>query len=52
MVLDSLFEVLKLEMGVELALQDALCAFVPPEEAVRVTRLTGQALLSRHCSKA
>lgn len=26
------------------ALQDALCAFVPPEEAVRVTRLTGQAL--------
>jgi hypothetical protein len=25
-------------------LQDALCAFVPPEEAVRVTRLTGQAL--------
>lgn len=26
------------------ALQDALCAFVPPEDAVRVTRLTGQAL--------
>jgi hypothetical protein len=26
------------------ALQDALCAFVPPEETVRVTRLTGQAL--------
>ncbi|MBL0240378.1 MAG: DNA primase [Chloracidobacterium sp.] len=26
------------------ALQDALCAFVPPEELVRVTRLTGQAL--------
>ncbi len=26
------------------ALQDALCAFVPPEEVVRVTRLTGQAL--------
>jgi DNA primase catalytic core len=26
------------------ALQDALCAFVPPEEAVKVTRLTGQAL--------
>jgi DNA primase len=26
------------------ALQDALFAFVPPEEAVRVTRLTGQAL--------
>lgn len=26
------------------ALQDALCAFVSPEELVRVTRLTGQAL--------
>jgi len=26
------------------ALQDALCQMVPPEEAVRVTRLTGQAL--------
>ena len=26
------------------ALQDALCAFVPPEELIRVTRLTGQAL--------
>lgn len=26
------------------ALQDALCAFAPPEELVRVTRLTGQAL--------
>jgi DNA primase catalytic core len=26
------------------ALQDALCSFVPPEETVRVTRLTGQAL--------
>jgi DNA primase catalytic core len=26
------------------ALQDALCAFVPPDELVRVTRLTGQAL--------
>jgi hypothetical protein len=26
------------------ALQDALCAFVPPKEAVRVTRLTSQAL--------
>lgn len=26
------------------ALQDAVCGFVPPEELVRVTRLTGQAL--------
>jgi DNA primase len=26
------------------ALQDALCGFVPPEDLVRVTRLTGQAL--------
>lgn len=26
------------------ALQDAICNFVPPEELVRVTRLTGQAL--------
>jgi energy-coupling factor transporter ATP-binding protein EcfA2 len=26
------------------ALQDAVCSFVPPEELVRVTRLTGQAL--------
>ncbi len=26
------------------ALQDAICSFVPPEELVRVTRLTGQAL--------
>jgi hypothetical protein len=26
------------------ALQDALCSFVPPEETIRVTRLTGQAL--------
>jgi DNA primase len=26
------------------ALQDALCAFTPPEDTVRVTRLTGQAL--------
>jgi DNA primase len=26
------------------SLQDAICAFVPPEDLVRVTRLTGQAL--------
>ena len=26
------------------SLQDALCAFTPPEDLVRVTRLTGQAL--------
>jgi DNA primase len=26
------------------ALQDAVCGFIPPEELVRVTRLTGQAL--------
>ncbi|MBK7804184.1 MAG: hypothetical protein IPJ55_16290 [Chloracidobacterium sp.] len=36
------------------ALQDALCAFVPPEELVRVTRLTGQALSTKtliHCKE-